>query len=44
MLLIKQDNLQNYKTKWQRDAQDGAERSNTCLISSRKKGENYQKK
>ena len=42
MLDIKQDNLQKYKTKTA--APDGDERSNICLTSFRKKGENYKKK
>ena len=42
MLDIKQDNLQKYKTTT--DAPDGDERSNICLTSFRKKGENYKKK
>lgn len=41
VLDIKQDNLQKYKTKT--DAPDGDERSNICLTSFRKKGENYKK-
>ena len=42
VLDIKQDNLQKYKTKT--DAPDGDERSNICLTSFIKKGENYKKK